>query len=65
MTDEKIFETTTKVSPVAKNRPKSLRIAIPTTIRELMDITPQDEIIWEIYQENGKKYAKLYKKTRK
>ena len=65
MTEEKIYETTTKVSTVAKNRPKSLRIAIPTTIRELMNITPEDDVLWEIYQENGNKYAKLSKKTRK
>ncbi len=62
MTNDKIYETTTKVSPIAKDRPKSLRTAIPMIIRELLDLTKDDKIAWEVYQENGKKYAKIYKK---
>jgi len=59
---EKIYETKTKVSAIAKDRPKSLRTAIPMIIRELLDLTKDDEITWEVYQENGKNYAKIIKK---
>ena len=59
---EPILTKQTKLSTIAKDRPKSLRVAIPTTIRELLDLTKDDTLIWEVYQENGNKYAKVYKK---
>lgn len=59
---EQIYKKTTKLSKLAKNRPRSLRLVIPVTITELLGLTSEDELVWEIYHEKNEMYAKVYKK---
>ncbi len=59
---EQIYTKTTKLSKLAKNRPRSLRLVIPVTITELLGLTSEDELVWEIYHEKNEMYAKVYKK---
>lgn len=58
---EKIFQTKTKLSKISKDRPKSLKTGIPTQIRDILELKQGDYLIWELYQEKGKKYAKISK----
>ena len=52
----------TKINSQSKARPQSLVLRMPAKVRDILELQPNDKIILDVYQENEKKYLKLYKK---
>ena len=52
-----------KIRNRSKDRPKSLHILIPATIRDVMDFHAEDQIIMDVLDEQGSRILKIYKKT--
>lgn len=52
----------TQTKKASSKRPKSLITRIPTEIRDSLNISLNDTLIWEVYEENTEKYIKIYKK---
>jgi hypothetical protein len=51
-----------KLRSRSKDRPKSLHILIPATIRDTMDFKVGDQIIMDVLDEQGSRILKIYKK---
>lgn len=51
----------TKVRKRSNDRPKSLILLIPATVRDLLELSADDEVCLEVCMENEEKYLKLRK----
>ena len=51
-----------KIRSRSKDRPKSLHILIPATIRDTMDFKVDDQIIMDVLEEQDCRILKIYKK---
>lgn len=58
----KIYTTENIMRARSPNRPKSLHLLIPATVRDIMGFTKDDQIIMDVLDEQGSKILKIYKK---
>lgn len=57
-----VYRTTKKLASISKARPNSLLLRIPSTIRDIMDFQPNEEVTIDVLEEKDCRTIRIYKK---